>query len=150
MRTILVSLSNPHPALCLAACKVLRGLSRSVNVLRTSLVDASGSADRGLSETMCQLIGDERVESSVRDEALGAVANLLLEFSPLREVQILSLLHRWAWTDPLYMFWIETIGTRCSRSTHQDDLFFHRRSYCLATSANDIEFSLGAAECRLW
>lgn len=69
--------ASPTPVL-LAACSAARALSRSVNTLRTSLIDA------GLAAPLLVLLGHADVE--VQIAATAVVCNLLLEFSPMREV----------------------------------------------------------------
>lgn len=74
----LSSIGNPIPVL-LAACGAARALSRSVNTLRTSLIDA------GLATPLFVLLKHSDVEVQVASTAV--VCNLLLEFSPMREVR---------------------------------------------------------------
>ena len=74
---------NPIPVL-LAACDTARALSRSVSTLRTSLVDA------GLAAPLHVLLKHHDVEVQVA--ATAVVCNLVLEFSPMREVSNDSLL----------------------------------------------------------
>jgi hypothetical protein len=81
---ILQSLSHPLVGVRAAACHCLRGLSRSVNVLRTDLVD------QGAEEKLVWLLREEENEV-VKVTASAAVANLLLEFSPMRNVRSLRL-----------------------------------------------------------
>lgn len=69
--------SSPTSVL-LAACSAARALSRSVNTLRTSLIDA------GLAAPLLVLLSHLDVE--VQIAATAVVCNLLLEFSPMREV----------------------------------------------------------------
>jgi len=68
---------NPTPVL-LVACDTARALSRSVSTLRTSLVDA------GLAAPLHVLLKHHDVEVQVA--ATAVVCNLVLEFSPMREV----------------------------------------------------------------
>lgn len=74
---------NPTPVL-LAACDTARALSRSVSTLRTSLVDA------GLAAPLHVLLKHHDVEVQVA--ATAVVCNLVLEFSPMREVSDILLL----------------------------------------------------------
>ena len=69
---------NPIPVL-LAACGAARALSRSVNTLRKSLIDA------GLAAPLFVLLRHPDIEVQVA--ATAVVCNLLLEFSPMREVR---------------------------------------------------------------
>ena len=68
---------NPTPVL-LAACGAARALSRSVSTLRTSLIDA------GIAAPLFLLLEHESMEVQVA--ATAVVCNLILEFSPMREV----------------------------------------------------------------
>ncbi|GAA5846411.1 hypothetical protein JCM3766R1_001187 [Sporobolomyces carnicolor] len=78
---ILESLAFPVVAVRGAACQVVRALSRSVNVLRTDLVEAHAE------DSLIQLLrADEDVE--VQTTATAVFANLLLEFSPMRKVLV--------------------------------------------------------------
>ena len=68
---------NPTKVL-LAACGTSRALSRSVSTLRTSLIDA------GLATPLYVLLRHETVK--VQIAATAVICNLVLEFSPMREV----------------------------------------------------------------
>lgn len=72
---------NPKEVI-LAACALARGLSRSVSTLRTSLMDA------GLAAPLFLLLKHQDVDLQIA--ATAVVCNLVLEFSPMREVRILS------------------------------------------------------------
>ena len=72
-----VSSGNPTSVL-LAACHVARALSKSVSTLRTSLIDA------GLAIPILALLKHHDLEVQVA--ATTVVCNLILEFSPMREV----------------------------------------------------------------
>lgn len=65
----------------LAACGAARALSRSVSTLRTSLMDA------GLPAPLFNLIKCQDMELQI--EATAVLSNLVLHFSPMREVVIL-------------------------------------------------------------
>lgn len=65
----------------LAACGAARALSRSVSTLRTSLMDA------GLPPPLFVLIKCQDIELQI--EATAVLSNLVLHFSPMREVVIL-------------------------------------------------------------
>ena len=68
---------NPTRVL-LAACAAAQALSRSVSTLRTNLVDA------GLATPLQVLLRSPAVE--VQTAATAVIANIVLEFSPMREV----------------------------------------------------------------
>ena len=68
---------NPHGVI-LAACAAARGLSRSVSTLRTSLMDA------GLAAPLFVLLKHPEVDIQIA--ATAVICNLVLEFSPMREV----------------------------------------------------------------
>lgn len=64
----------------LAACGTARALSRSVSTLRTSLMDA------GLADPLFVLLRNQNTDIQVA--ATAVICNLVLEFSPMREVGI--------------------------------------------------------------
>lgn len=68
---------NPTPTL-LAACGAARMLTRSVSVLRTSLIDA------GVSTPLFDLIKHPDID--VKIAATSVICNLALDFSPMKEV----------------------------------------------------------------
>ena len=68
---------NPRHVI-LAACGTARGLSRSVSTLRTDLMDA------GLAAPLFVLLRHSDVDIQV--SATAVICNLVLEFSPMREV----------------------------------------------------------------
>jgi hypothetical protein len=68
---------NPEPVL-IAACKVTRSLSRSVSVLRTSLID------HGVAQPVYELLKHPSVK--VQIAATEVITNLVLEMSPMRPV----------------------------------------------------------------
>ncbi|KAM0792869.1 hypothetical protein ACM66B_002632 [Microbotryomycetes sp. NB124-2] len=78
---IVQALSHPAAPVRAAACHCIRGLGRSVNVLRTSLVDT------GAAGPLCHLLREEE-DLLVQTTAAAAVSNLVLEFSPLRQILI--------------------------------------------------------------
>lgn len=73
-----------HKDAILAACGAARALSRSVSTLRTSLMDA------GLAAPLFVLLRCQDIELQIA--ATAVVVNLVLSFSPMREVRILPLL----------------------------------------------------------
>ncbi|GAA5932098.1 hypothetical protein JCM3775_004239 [Rhodotorula graminis] len=78
---ILFGLSYPSVGVRAAACHCVRALSRSVNVLRTDLVEAHAE------EQLVRLLREDENEM-VKITAAAAVANLLLDFSPMRPVLV--------------------------------------------------------------
>jgi len=69
--------ANPRHVI-LAACGAARGLSRSVSTLRTDLMDA------GLAAPLFVLLRHSDIDIQV--SATAVICNLVLEFSPMREV----------------------------------------------------------------
>jgi hypothetical protein len=69
--------NNPDSVL-IAACHVIRLLGRSVSILRTSL------GDHGAAIPLFRLL--KHPDTEVQVAACGAVCNLVLEYSPLRDV----------------------------------------------------------------
>jgi len=69
---------NPD-AVLIAACKATRSLSRSVSVLRTSLID------HGVAQPVYELLDHPSVE--VQIAATEVITNLVLELSPMRPVR---------------------------------------------------------------
>lgn len=76
---IVYFLHSRAPSIKAAACHCIRGLGRSVNVLRTSLADSKAA------EPLSNLLKPEE-DLVVQNTAAAAVSNLLLEFSPIRAV----------------------------------------------------------------
>jgi len=72
---------NPDPVL-IAACKVTRSLSRSVSVLRTSLID------HGVAQPIFELLTHPNVK--VQIAATEVITNLVLDVSPMRTVSIIK------------------------------------------------------------
>jgi hypothetical protein len=68
---------NPSSVL-VAACGVVRSLSRSVCILRTSLIDA------GVAIPIFNLLRHENID--VRNAAAAGICNLVLDFSPMRKM----------------------------------------------------------------
>ena len=64
----------------LAACNAVRALSRSVNILRTSLIDG------GISQPIVALLRHDNIE--VQLAATDVLINFLLHFSPMKDVSI--------------------------------------------------------------
>jgi hypothetical protein len=79
---IVGSLRDPSVGVRAAACQCVRALSRSVNILRTSLVDV------GAALPLFELLREDE-EELVKVTATAAVSNLLLEFSPMKTVRFL-------------------------------------------------------------
>ncbi|KAK4702849.1 armadillo repeat-containing protein 8, partial [Phenoliferia sp. Uapishka_3] len=76
--TVILHLSHSSSSVRAAACHVLRGLARSVNVLRTSLVET------GAAGPIYHLLREDE-DLIVQTVAAAAVSNLVLEFSPMRD-----------------------------------------------------------------
>lgn len=79
MRSSSALIGNPVSVL-VAACALVRALSRSVSILRTSLIDA------GIALPLFTLLTSPDIE--VQISATAVVCNLVLEFSPMREVSL--------------------------------------------------------------
>lgn len=77
---VVASLSAPQNGIRIAACRLVRALSRSISILRTSLVDA-GVADRLLA-----ILQDDNEDQEVRLEAIASICNLVLKFSPMKQI----------------------------------------------------------------
>lgn len=67
-----------------AACRLVRSLSRSVSILRTSLVDA-GAATR-----LIAILKDDSEPDIVKTEVIATICNLALKFSPMKQLLISS------------------------------------------------------------
>ncbi|GAA5936897.1 uncharacterized protein JCM15063_000094 [Sporobolomyces koalae] len=78
---VLESLVHPDLTVRSMACLVVRSLSRSVNILRTDLVEAHAE------DALIQLLRSDE-DPAVQKTATSVYANLLLEFSPMRQVLI--------------------------------------------------------------
>ncbi|GAC76642.1 proteins containing armadillo/beta-catenin-like repeat [Moesziomyces antarcticus T-34] len=63
-----------------SACRLTRALSRSLSILRTSIVDA------GVAPKLVALLQDAHEEEVVRVEATAAICNLVLDFSPMKKL----------------------------------------------------------------
>lgn len=75
-----LKIGNPVPVL-IAACKVTRSLSRSISVLRTSLID------HGIAQPSFDLLNHPDV--GVQIAATEVITNLVLEVSPMRTVSLI-------------------------------------------------------------
>lgn len=73
---------NPD-AVLIAACNVTRSLSRSVSVLRTSLID------HGIANPVFELLNHQSVK--VQIAATEVITNLVLEVSPMRTVSLYAI-----------------------------------------------------------
>lgn len=71
--------TNPVTVL-IAACNAIRALSRSVSILRTTLID------NGVAVPLVYLL--QHPDIDVQIAATAAVCNLVLDFSPMREVRL--------------------------------------------------------------
>ncbi|BGP22349.1 armadillo repeat containing protein [Rhodotorula toruloides] len=79
--SVLSSLSHPFSTVRAAGCHCIRALSRSVNVLRTDLVESHAEGP------LVALLREDENEV-VKVTAMAVVANLLLDFSPMRSVLV--------------------------------------------------------------
>ncbi|CED83604.1 Proteins containing armadillo/beta-catenin-like repeat [Phaffia rhodozyma] len=89
------SLTHPHSTgIRSAACELVKCLSRSVSVLRSSLVDSGFAiillelleADLATASSVKPRRSHDRKFIGVRANALGGLANFVLEFSPMKTV----------------------------------------------------------------
>lgn len=74
---LLPALSSCAVGVQIAACRLIRVLSRTIGLLRTSLLDA------GVAERMLALLHDD-AHAFIHAEALAAVCNMLVKFSPMK------------------------------------------------------------------
>ena len=74
------SIGFPALGVRVAACRLTRALSRSISILRTSIVDA------GVAPRLVALLQDPEEEEVVKIEATAAICNLVLDFSPMRKL----------------------------------------------------------------
>lgn len=80
LRLVIASLSSTSLGTRVAACRLVRALSRSVSILRTSLVDA------GVAERLLAMLKSSREDAEVQTEATAAICNLVLSFAPMRQM----------------------------------------------------------------
>lgn len=78
---IVSSLTASHLGVRIAACRLVRALSRSVSILRTSLVDA------GVASKLLDIIKSESVDEGIeiKSEATASLCNLVVKFSPMKQ-----------------------------------------------------------------
>lgn len=91
-QTAMVKAGNPVPVL-IAACKVTRSLSRSISVLRTSLID------HGVAQPSFDLLTHPNVK--VQIAATEVITNLVLEVSPMRTVWV----HSSSWFQHIHVYY---------------------------------------------
>lgn len=77
---VVSSIGFPALGVRVAACRLTRALSRSLSILRTSIVDA------GVAPKLVALLQDPDEEEVVKVEATAAICNLVLDFSPMKKV----------------------------------------------------------------
>ncbi|CAI2183877.1 10860_t:CDS:10, partial [Funneliformis geosporum] len=75
---IVAAMSHRSYGIRAAACQCTRSLSRSINILRTSLVDA------GIATPLFKLLSDESTD--VQTTACATLCNLVLDFSPMKRM----------------------------------------------------------------
>ncbi|EFR03412.1 armadillo repeat protein [Nannizzia gypsea CBS 118893] len=76
-KTCITELEGNTTPVILAACAAARSLTRSVSVLRTSLIDA------GIATPICALVKSSNIEIQIA--ATSVMCNLALDFSPMKE-----------------------------------------------------------------
>jgi armadillo repeat-containing protein 8 len=79
------SMTHPHAAVRYSACQCARALSRSVHVLRTSVIDT------GIGTSLFTIVKNTEEDHRIRVVALAGMCNLLNNFSPFREVYFILL-----------------------------------------------------------
>ncbi|CEH15299.1 Proteins containing armadillo/beta-catenin-like repeat [Ceraceosorus bombacis] len=77
---IVPSLTATDLGIRVAACRLVRALSRSISILRTSLVDA------GVAEKLICMIKDDNEDAEVKQQATATICNLVLKFSPMKQL----------------------------------------------------------------
>ncbi|KAJ9478252.1 Armadillo repeat-containing protein 8 [Pseudozyma hubeiensis] len=77
---VVSSISFPALGVRIAACRLSRALSRSLSILRTSIVDA------GVAPKLVALLQDPAEEEVVKVEVAATICNLVLDFSPMKKV----------------------------------------------------------------
>lgn len=77
---IVASLGASHVGIRVAACRLVRALSRSISILRTSLVDA------GVAAKLLAILHNVDEDEEVKVEATASICNLVLNFSPMKQV----------------------------------------------------------------
>mmetsp|Transcript_53933 Transcript_53933/g.89750 ORF Transcript_53933/g.89750 Transcript_53933/m.89750 type:complete len:639 (+) Transcript_53933:58-1974(+) len=75
---VVTALEHSDAGIRAAACSCARSLSRSVKVLRTSLVDA------GIALPLCKLLEDS--STAVQIATAATVCNIVLDFSPMKKI----------------------------------------------------------------
>lgn len=77
---IVSSLSVRNVGVRIAASRLVRALSRSISILRTSLVDA------GVAAKLLAILQNKDEDDQVKVEATASICNLVLNFSPMKQV----------------------------------------------------------------
>ncbi|SPC66938.1 uncharacterized protein UHOD_02493 [Ustilago sp. UG-2017b] len=77
---VVSSIGFPTLGVRVAACRLTRALSRSLSILRTSIVDV------GVAPKLVALLQDSDEEEVVKVEATAAICNLVLDFSPMKKL----------------------------------------------------------------
>ena len=112
---------NPAPTL-LAACAAARALTRSVSVLRTSLIDA------GVAPPLFHLLNNP--DSEVQIAATKVICNLALDFSPMKEAIVSQ----------------NIIGTLCQHAHSANPMLrldsLWALKHLVYNSSNDLKFNI--------
>ena len=84
---ITVCLKHRQARVRYGACLCIRSLSRSVRVLRTSLLDS------GAGLALADIVKNKKEDKRVLNMALSGLCNLLNDCSPLRKVRFITLVY---------------------------------------------------------
>jgi hypothetical protein len=79
---IVPSLTASDLGIRVAACRLVRALSRSISILRTSLVDV------GVADQLIRILKDDAEDAEVKQEATATICNLVLKFAPMKQLLV--------------------------------------------------------------